>query len=162
MIHSCTKLAFSELAAKVLKEGRKPARKALSAAEQALARRERLLAAKGPKGRPKYMEVPRSAYGSAPIKGETAGKGFAEKAERARKARESEELLTLGKQLSRGKTIGGFTPGMLGAVPASKAVKTLEKEPFLGGGTVFQGMPAKVSGFRFGFLEERERIRRCP
>lgn len=160
-----SKTAFAELAAKLVQKGRKPAQAAISlspkarAAAEAASRKQRLLAQRTASGLPKYMEVPRAAYGTPATAQELAGgKEVAKQLQAAKAAREAEELAALSSSLTKGKTIGGFAPGTLSPYQAGKAVRALEREPFLGGATAFQGPAAKLGSFQQGFLDELEKI----
>ena len=164
MVLGAEKLAFAELATRVLRAGRKPMSAALHLSPEGVAasRRAKMLSQVTTSGRRKYMEVPRAAYaaGGATTKAEQqAGKAVTEGLKRAKDARKAEELLQMSKSISKGKTIGGFDPTSgLSTRHISRAVKGLEHQPFSGGSTVIQKGPVKISSFQQGFMDELAKI----
>jgi len=95
------KLAFAELASRVVSKGRKP----VTEAAQVAMRKAKLLAEKGPKGRPKRMEIPRAAYTAETTGGH--GTGLLSRTGGAQTAKQMQELekRKLQQQLGKSQTL---------------------------------------------------------
>ena len=147
-----TKTAFAELARRVVAKGRKPA----SEAAQEAIRRAKLLAEKGPKGRPKRMEIPRTAY-VAETTG-AHGTGLVSRTGGAQTAKQMKELekRKLQEQLARSQTL--FSKQGSDPTPAADFLagqRKIDPEALKD-----LNLPLSLDNFKHAFLEELRNIQR--